>query len=796
MHSWLTDVANRSDSVHLESIGLSTEDRDMLLVAVSDPESIRDLIALREARSALTNPTLLTNPEHADGQLAGKKPVVLITAGIHATEVGGVQLMPELITRLATSQDKEVRRILDQVVILIVPTLNPDGMDLVHDWYISTLGTSAEGEPPPRLYHQYAGHDNNRDWYTHALVETRNVVEQVHNRWRPHIVLDLHQMGKHAPRYVLPPYIDPAEPHVHPLIVSLTSALGSHIAAQHHRQGHLGVASGVVFDSYSPTRAYAHYHGGVRILAEAASARIASPVIVKPEQMTTQRGFDPSVPGVHNPITWNGGEWRLRDIMDYHLTTIYSLLDHVASHATSWIRDQWTVLADEIRAAPPVEYAITPLKQQIDPRAAIDLVRALQRGDIHVDVVEKSDHPVQKGTIVVRSRQPFGSYARALLDLTPYPVQATIPYDVTSHCVPLHTGVEVEYLRETAELQTRRLVETDLKPFPAPTAREADRSRWLAIDPRSHASVRVVAHALRNGADVRRLLRPHFDAGRLLQAGTWFIAGNHALGGMSRAHQEQVRTWLTGPVSKNTVRQQLPRIGLYIPWKDNAIDGGWLRLMLDHSGLPYETVRDEQIRAGTLAGFDAVLFAHQSPEELLNGNSEDHYPAEFSNGIGSDGAAAVLAYVKQGGTVIAIDGAARALVGPLRLPIRFPLASLPTELYACPGAVVKVLPSQSHPLMLGIEEPFPVMMDGRNAFGMKSSRALPTYAARFAREDLLLSGWMRGTEHLADLGAIISERVGKGHVVGFAFRPQFRTQMLASYAPLINAIMRTGQETT
>jgi hypothetical protein len=238
----------------------------------------------------------------------------------------------------------------------------------------------------------------------------------------------------------------------------------------------------------------------------------------------------------------------------------------------------------------------------------------------------------------------------------------------------------------------------------------------------------------------------------------------------------------------------MPRIGLYFSWKDNAIDGGWLRLMLEQSGLPYEIVRDEQIRTGSLSSLDVVLFAHQSPDELMTGNTANLYPPDFANGIGSEGTAALSAYMKLGGTVIAIDGAARALTGPLRLPMRFPLASLPTELYACPGAVVKVLPSPSHPLMLGIDEPFPVMMDGRNAFGMKSSRAVPTFAARFARDGLLLSGWMRGSEHLADLGAIIRERIGKGHFIGFAFRPHFRTQMLASYPPLINAIMGSGQE--
>src|SRR5690606_5535227 len=237
----LFDLASSSPRLHVESIGHSTEGRDILLAAIGSPETIAMLDELKEQRRAGDDPTLLADPAHDHGRLAGDNVVVLVTAGIHATEVGGVQLMPELIEELATSRDSRILRILDRAIVLIVPTLNPDGMDVVHDWYTSTLGTSAEGTQPPGLYHRYAGHDNNRDWYTHALAETRVTVDHVLRPWRPHVVLDLHQMGEHAPRYVVPPYIDPIEPHVHPLISSLSSSVGAHIASHLHRLENTGV---------------------------------------------------------------------------------------------------------------------------------------------------------------------------------------------------------------------------------------------------------------------------------------------------------------------------------------------------------------------------------------------------------------------------------------------------------------------------------------------------------------------------------------------------------------------------
>lgn len=792
MEAWLHEVAANSTRLAIEAIGESTEGREMWLAVVSSADTLQRLDAVRTARASLTDATLLADPAHDDGSIAGTKPVVLLTAGIHATEVGGVQLMPELIAELALSDDERITRLLDRVVVLVVPTLNPDGMDLVHDWYRQTLGTASEGTVPPMLYHRYAGHDNNRDWYTHALAETRNVVNEVHRPWRPNVVLDLHQMGEHAPRYVLPPFIDPVEPHVHPLLTSMTSAVGAHLSLAHHRKGHRGVASGVLFDSYSPTRSFQSYHGGVRILAEAASARIATPATVEVAQLDVRRGFDPKVAGVHNPLPWDGGVWRLRDIMNYHLVTIHSLLDHVANHAGTWTRDTWTILADEVRTTDRPLYAVAPLRQQVDPRAAKEMVGILQRGDVAMEIVDTPGQVAAPGTILVRGGQPFGSYAGALLDLTPYPDMATTPYDVTSHCLPVHMGVEVRTLPPGNVVESRSLDEHDLSVFPPPVAADAGRDRWLAIDHRSHASVRIVSDVLRNGAKVRRLIRPHFDGGRLLQPGTWLVAGDHALDAMSRASRETVRSWLVRPVAHGTSAQRMPRIGLYIPALEDAIDGGWLRLMLEHLSLPYTIIRDQDCRDGNLGQVDVLLFADQDPDALLKGNTTDDYPVPYAGGLGLDGIEGIRAWTSTGGTVIAIDGAARALAERLGLPLRFPLASAKPERFASPGAVVRVEPVADHPLMIGIDEPFPALIQGGNAFATRPRHHGSPFAAHFAPENPLVSGWLRGPELLKGLAAIADIPLGDGRVVTFAFRPHFRTQMLASYAPLINAIMRAG----
>lgn len=801
MREWFFEVEQCSPRLTIQHLGTATLGADMDLLIISSAESIQGIEQARIRRQSLADADALAIPDNADGTLAGTKPVVLITAGIHADEVGGVQLMPELVMNLALADDPKTLTLLDQVIILIVPTLNPDGMMQVHDWYEQTLGTAAEGSDPPGLYHPYAGHDNNRDWYTHALQETRLTIDGVHRPWRPHIVLDLHQMGEHAPRYVTPPYIDPVEPHVHPRINALTTELGAIIATEQVRAGHAGASSGVMFDCYSPTRTYQHYHGGVRILAEAASAKIATPSEVAPEQVKVKRGFDPNVPSVHNPVPWPGGTWHLRDIMDYHLVTINTVLEHAATNAQTWIQDQWTMLADEVRDPSPVHYVVAPLRQQIDPPAAIELIETLQRGDVRVEYIDRGDAEVQAGSFLVRSNQPFGSYARALLDLTPYPAarpdehgtNLAAPYDVTSHCLPLHLGVDIRRspAMNDQPVSARPMTPGDLLVFPPPTASDIDRGRWLAIDPRSHLAISPVITALRNGAEVRRLLRPHVESGRLLPAGTWLVTDDHVFAAMSDAQQRGLRTWLVKPIPAGTAIQSLPRIALYLPWLDSAIDAGWARLALENLGIPYELVRDEDIHSGQLARYDVLLVAHSKEKALLEGNSPAVYPAPFAGGLGQEGVARLNTYLSGGGYVVALDGAASALVPALHLPIHRPLHDLKRADFSCPGSILRIMPDPSHPVTLGMDEPRPVMFADSTAFVMQWEH-MGTSPARFAPDNLLVSGWMHGEEHLRGTSAIIDMTVGRGIFTGFAFRPHFRAQMLASYPMLTNALMRPG----
>ena len=268
-------LAKASDRVRYRELGKTTLGAPFVALVISSPQNLRRLNHLRSLNARLADPRTLRSTRETEEALRDGKTVVLITSGIHSTEVGGHLTPVVLAHRLATDTSAATRAILDHVILLLVPSLNPDGVTIVTRWYNRTLGTPAEGTEPPELYHHYAGHDNNRDWYAFTQVETRLAVDSLYNVWHPQIVQDIHQQDSDGSRLFLPPYLDPVEPNVDPLLVDGVNALGTAMAWALADQGKTGIAINAIYDAWTPARAYQHYHGGVRILSEAASANLA-----------------------------------------------------------------------------------------------------------------------------------------------------------------------------------------------------------------------------------------------------------------------------------------------------------------------------------------------------------------------------------------------------------------------------------------------------------------------------------------------------------------------------------------
>ncbi|HEV7859585.1 MAG TPA: M14 family metallopeptidase, partial [Pyrinomonadaceae bacterium] len=340
-----------SDRVKFEEFGKTTLGAPFVMATISAPENLARLDEFREIQRGLADPRRLgANAESKARRLIARgKTIVLITCGIHSTEVGSYLSGMLIAHRLASSDEPEIKNILQNTIILLVPSLNPDGVDIVKNWYDQTLGTPYEGTDPPLLYHKYTGHDNNRDWYAFTQIETRLAVEKIHNVWHPQIVHDIHQQGAYGSRLFLPPYMRPVEPNVPQQLVEGYTELGNAMAAELRAGGLQGITNDSTYDAWTPGRAYSHYHGGVRILSETASARIATPINVKFEELRPGEGYDPTKEAANFGPVWRGGEWGLRDITGYMTSAAFSLLKHAATHREEWLQRFYQIGKEAVR---------------------------------------------------------------------------------------------------------------------------------------------------------------------------------------------------------------------------------------------------------------------------------------------------------------------------------------------------------------------------------------------------------------------------------------------------------------
>ena len=489
--AWFTALDAASPRVTVRTLGSTTLGRPFIAAFIGDSATIADLPRYREIQRKLADPRL-RSPGDVQRLVANGKVVVLVTSSIHSTEVGGILTPMLLAERLAGGEDAESRAIRAGTLVILVPSLNPDGVDIVGDWYRSTSGTPAEGTSPPWLYHKYTGHDNNRDWYFFSQAETRLTVDSLHNVWHPEVVNDIHQQGSGAARIFIPPYMDPVEPNVDPLLTAGVNALGTAMAWRMTADGFTGISINSTYDAWTPARAYQHYHGGVRILTETASARLATPIDIPFDSLRPGRGYDSKTASWSFVAPWPGGHWGIGDIVRYQSAATWAMLASVAGDRAAWLASFATLGERAVagRAAPgrerwPAAYVI-PVAQR-DPAALAVLLRTLQRGQVEI---HRASAPVTAGAVtwpagsyVIPLAQPYGSFAKALLEPQRYPDLREYPggppkqpYDVTAHTLPLLLGVTATpvYDREPsvspaviAPIPAPRLVAPGLSDHPA-----------------------------------------------------------------------------------------------------------------------------------------------------------------------------------------------------------------------------------------------------------------------------------------------------------------------------------------
>ena len=793
MVGYFSCLDSQSDRVIVEEIGRSTENLPFILCAISSPDNLRRMDEIRATQQLLSDPSSLCAKDAAP--LFGRaRTVVAVTCSIHATEVGGSQMALELAYLLASSDSDRVRVILDNVILLLVPSMNPDGLVRVKDWYDASLGTHFEGSIPPYLYHKYAGHDNNRDWFMFTQKETRLVVERIHNAWRPHITYDIHQTRADGMRMILPPLLDPIGPHVDPVIQSEMAALGAHMAAQLISEGKGGVAVNMVYDSYSPSRSYPHYHGGLRILSEAASAKIATPIDIPSASLRDDRGERPKVKSWRHPLPWKGGRWSLRDIVDYDLSATLACLDHAARNREWWVRNSYEALERQL-SGPANPFAFVIPHNQRDPSAAAELLDLLDFAEVEVhQAEERSFHEgvnVEIGDYLILARQRFGSFAQAMLEKQSYPDVREFPggppkkpYDATAHSLPLLMGVTCHELKTPAPLKAVRLIASRSSKEYRKQVVESD-ARAFSIGPESNGAVQIVNRLLFDGRPVFRVDQSSIEGEETLSQGTWLVPASESVREALSSEDAIARIRPIYSRPREGLRLvRPPRVGIYASYVP-SIEEGWTRFVFDSYGFKYTSLVDSDIKEpGLDSRFDYIIVPHQRVRQLRRGFSSAHYAPRFSGGLGDRGIAGLRRFAERGGTVITWDDSSRLLVHHLKLPVSNPLARMSNSDFFAPGSLLKINVDNSHPIGFGMPDSAAALYMNGPAYQVEKGDTV----ASFSEDETLLSGLLIGKEHIAGLSALVSVPIGLGKIILFGFRPHFRAQARGAYKLLFNSV--------
>jgi hypothetical protein len=735
--SYFRALEQSSDEIRVEELGKTVEGRPFIAATIAEAETLRNLDRYREIQRRLADPRI--TPEADAEKLIGQgKTVVLITCSIHSTEVASTHTAVEFAYRLLTEDKPRFRAILHNTILLLVPSLNPDGVDIVTRWYRRTLGTAYEGTLPPELYHHYVGHDNNRDWYMFTQPETRLTVSRLHNAWHPQIVYDVHQQSQFASRIFIPPWLDPIEPNVDAILAQEMNMIGTAMASDLTTAGKRGVAIHAAYDFWSPARHYQAFHAGLRILTESASAKLASPVTVHRDQLTSDAlGYNARERSWNHLEPWEGGEWRLRDIIDYQLIAFESCLYQAAIQREELLRNFYRVGQRAIARTEPAAFLI-PAKQH-DPGAARKLIETLEFGMVEVERTPNGH--------VISMAQPYSSFAKTLLerqnypDLRQYPGGPPVrPYDVTAHTLPLLMGVDVEAL-DALPAEPKSASPPADAGVSSPVLSGSDSDSWLRVN-----------QLWKSGASVWR---------------------DPVTGDFAESQK--------GPAWKPLRR---PRIGLYKSFMP-SIDEGWTRWLLDQFEFAYASVGNGEIQTGDLRRrYDVLVFPDQPSSELVSGYAKGTMPEEFTGGLGDAGAAALRTFASKGGTLVFLNRSAAYASQVLGVKAKSIVQGPSDREFYSPGSLLNIVLDTKHPLALGLPREIAIWSEQSPAWSTKEGAV-----ARYPAAQILASGWLLGEQRLAGQAALVDARLGQGHVILFGMRPQYRGQSYQAFKLFFNSLL-------
>ena len=818
-----------SDRVRLVEAGKTAQGRTYTFALVSSKRNLDRLDKYREIARRLAHPDGLSDADARELARDGKA-FVHIDGGLHSTEVAGPQHTPLLLYELLQrSNDPQVAAILDNVILMLWPTINPDGHSMVADHYMARVGTPNENQAMslPTLYQDYVGHDNNRDGYMLNTVESR-VMEHTWRDWEPNIIYVHHQSSPFPTRIWLPPFAEPIAQHAPFLVSRQLNMIGMAIAQRLEQEGKVGATHmGTGFDAWYP--GYIDYNPVFKNIP----AFWTETQGTGPAPRTSEPGQVPAdmrQPQSLYASPWLGGTWRLRDAVDYMVTASIATLDYAAKYKESLLFARYQAGRDQIqkgRSSSPYAYVV-PLAQR-DPVAAVELLRRLAFSGVRVYqlaeaaaivVAAGNEPPVTithpAGTWIVPADQEFAALAREVLDVQVYPeLRQTpdgpleLPYDAAGWTLPLSMGVQM--FRATSPLddavrQKMRMLgsapDPKARPVPynlaaakdatlfdsvngigfdanaaaraiaPPIGRVSGTGDGLAVNPAENNAFKAINMAWKAGASIR------YDPN-----------GRYVISGYPAAQAEDLARNLAIHIERvsepDGPRASRVRIGLFLA--PTSMDEGWTRWVLDAYGFEYTRVSGADIEAGSL---------RSSIDVLIISDEAGGVTATSGRGGGGGAAAnndarikAVEEFVRGGGTLVALNRAAMAAVGQLKLPVRNVVTGVNRQEFFAGTSLLWVDIAPDARVTAGMPAKAAVFYSGSPVFetleGFKG-----TVLARYpVTDNPLASGFLQGAKLIQGKAAALDVEVGDGHVILIGFRPQWRGQPFGSFRVLFNAAL-------
>jgi hypothetical protein len=818
-------LAQESDKIKLFTIGESVQKRPIIMAAISTPENLGKIDRWKEILHRLRDPRATSGDEARRLAKEGKV-IVLITCSLHATEIAASQMSMELAYDLVTGKTSiDAGKALGDVVFLLVPTHNPDGNQMVVDWYRKYVGTEFEGGGMPWLYHVYAGHDNNRDWYMFNLPETRAVTKVLYHDWLPLIHLDEHQQGSNGARLFVPPFTDPPLPNIQPSVWRGVNLIGTEMSYDLQKHGLSGVVNGRSYTAWwiGACDDTGWLHNILSCLSEAASVRVASPLMIEPNEL--QSGFYDKRMDFVDP--WPGGWWRLRDIVDYELVLSQSLIKTASLHREDILFNFYRMNKNSIEQVEPGQpYAFVVPAVQRDYPTMLKMLEVLKMGGVEIHQA-KGDFIAggrfyNAGSFVVKTAQPYKTFAWALLekqkypDMRQYPGGPPIPpYDNAAWTLPLQMGVLCDEVEEPFEAKLEKI-----DAVPTPKVPAQGKSAYFLLDSRVNASYAMAMALLKDGAEVWRTKTRAALKGHDLQAGCFVVKNSDAARKALPALAAKLDLAVldaddVSALAKDPVK--FPRIGLFQSWRGN-MDEGWTRYVFDDMGIPYKTLHNADIK-GTKdnkpdlrADFDVIVFADESANTIKGvrpgaggpqGASaspmarmfrRSPMPPEYEGGIGQEGVDALKAFVEKGGRLVALNGASEFAISEFSAPARNALSGVDRAKFFCPTSILRILVDNETPIGYGMPKQAAAMFVNSLAFDTFT----PAYdwdrkvVATYPEDEILLSGWLLGEEYLSRKAAIVDTKYKDGRIILIGIRCQNRAQSHGTYKFLLNALLYPG----